>query len=318
MKTRLLSCFILAGCFAGLGKAQTIDFSGPGLPGTISYAGGAAPLVGLNISITSVFASGTPMNSGITFPMTGGVLSFTTGNFVSFSGGVYTFASGGSVSISGVIPAISPNVTTWLSGSPATATLSATGFTVTILTGSDTKDPSLVSFFGLPAGTTFTFSGTIQIVVNSGGSGGAVSASAHGTDFLNTAHIQTNVCGLTWGFWKNHVSSWPVTSLMLGSQTYNQTELINLLHTSVGGDASINLAHQLIAAKFNVLNGTNPATAGGAIAAADAVLSTFSGKLPYNVAPSSTVGAQMVAIARQLDFFNSDGAAQPGCTFSQP
>ena len=43
------------------------------------------------------------------------------------------------------------------------------------------------------------------------------------------------------------------------------------------------------------------------------ILSTFSGKLPYNVAPGSTVGAQIVGIAGQLDTFNSDGLGQPGC-----
>jgi hypothetical protein len=122
-----------------------------------------------------------------------------------------------------------------------------------------------------------------------------------------------NICGLTWGYWKNHVSVWPVTSLKLGSQTYTQTELINLFGLPVAGDASINLAHQLIAAKLNVAHGTDPTTDAGAILAADTLLATFTGKLPYNVSSSSTVGAQMVGIAGDLDFFNSDGAAQPSC-----
>src|SRR6185437_15922688 len=94
-----------------------------------------------------------------------------------------------------------------------------------------------------------------------------------------------DVCGLTWGYWKNH--PWPTTSLVLGSQTYTQTELSNLLNSPVAGDASINLAHQLIAAKFNVLNGTPQSTDGGAISAADTLLSGFTGKLPYNVDPNS-------------------------------
>jgi hypothetical protein len=123
-----------------------------------------------------------------------------------------------------------------------------------------------------------------------------------------------NVCGLTWGYWKNHVSAWPVTSLTLGSQTYSQAELLNLLSLSVGGDASINLAHQLIAAKLNVLNGTNPATAGTNISDADNLLSQFSGKLPYNVASASTIGTQMTTVSSNLDDFNSDGLLQPGCT----
>jgi len=123
-----------------------------------------------------------------------------------------------------------------------------------------------------------------------------------------------NVCGLTWGYWKNHVSLWPITSLTLGSQTYTQAELQTILGMAVKGDQSIEMAHQLIAVKFNVLNGTQIATANGAIANADSLLSQFTGKLPCGVATSSTIGAQMVAAAGKLDTFNSDGKAQPGCS----
>src|SRR5207244_759576 len=62
-----------------------------------------------------------------------------------------------------------------------------------------------------------------------------------------------------------------------------------------------------------VLNGTNIATANGSITAADNLLATLAGKLPYNTAASSTLGQQMVSIAAQLETFNSDGIAQPGC-----
>src|SRR6185437_2586506 len=71
---------------------------------------------------------------------------------------------------------------------------------------------------------------------------------------------------------------------------------------------------QLIAAKFNVLNGTPQSTDGGAISAADTLLSGFTGKLPYNVDPNSTIGQQMTTDAGKLDYFNSDGIAQPGCS----
>jgi hypothetical protein len=175
------------------------------------------------------------------------------------------------------------------------------GLTLNTSTGAITGTPT----------TAGTFNFTAKVTDSSGNSTtGTVSTNCS----IVIAPPTTNICGLTWGYWKNHVSAWPVTSLVLGSQTYNQAQLINLLGLPVAGDASINLAHQLIAAKFNVLNGTNPATDGGAIAAADSILSTFSGYLPYNVDSSSTVGTQMTTIAGQLDTFNSDGAAQPGCT----
>jgi hypothetical protein len=182
--------------------------------------------------------------------------------------------------------------------------------------------PYTFSATGLPAGLTMSSTGTISGTPTVSGTFSytvTVKDAAGNTGTVNcsvtvTPPVITNICGLTWGYWKNHVSLWPVTSLVLGSQTYSQTELITLLGLPVAGDASINLAHQLIAAKFNVLNGTNQATDGGAIAAADSILSTFSGKLPYNVGASSTVGAQMTTTAGNLDTFNSDGLAQPGCT----
>ncbi len=33
-------------------------------------------------------------------------------------------------------------------------------------------------------------------------------------------------CPLSNGYWKNHTNSWPVTSMVLGTQTYSKTELV--------------------------------------------------------------------------------------------
>jgi hypothetical protein len=133
------------------------------------------------------------------------------------------------------------------------------------------------------------------------------------TSALNIKGIRTqsDVCGLTWGYWKNH--TWPANSLVMGGKTYNATELANLLALPVSGDASINLAHQLIAAKFNVLNGTDISTASGSITAADNLLGLYSTKVPLSIKPSSPIGQLFVTAAGQLEYFNSDGIAQPGC-----
>src|SRR5262249_18548998 len=100
-------------------------------------------------------------------------------------------------------------------------------------------------------------------------------------------------CPLGQGFWKNHPDSWPVTSLTLGSQTYTQAELLALFDTPPSGDASLILAHQLIAAKLNIANGSNPAPIRSAIADADKLLSQFIGQSPYKGGPSSEIGKQM-------------------------
>ncbi len=112
--------------------------------------------------------------------------------------------------------------------------------------------------------------------------------------------------GCSQGFYKKP-EHWPsgVTQLTLGSQTYTKQEAIDLLNTPPQGDASISLAHQLIAAKLNQIVGL-PATPAQlqAIADADALLSSYSGDLPYNVPANSPAGQQMTALASTLEEYN--------------
>jgi hypothetical protein len=115
----------------------------------------------------------------------------------------------------------------------------------------------------------------------------------------------SGVCPLTQGYWKNHPNAWPVNSLMLGSQTYTKAELLQILNTPSGGDASIILAKQLIAAKLNIAAGSDPTPISGTITHADSLLSGFSGKLPYHVAPSSSMGQMMVSDGNTLDNYNN-------------
>ena len=104
-----------------------------------------------------------------------------------------------------------------------------------------------------------------------------------------------------------------MNSLVLGSQTYTKAELLNIFNTPVGGDASLNLAHQLIAAKLNIAAGSDPTPIASTIAHADSLLSMFSGKLPYHVASSSSIGQMMVSDANTLDNYNS-GNLTPHCS----
>ena len=125
----------------------------------------------------------------------------------------------------------------------------------------------------------------------------------------------SGVCPRTIGYWKNHPDAWPVHSLMLGSQTYNMTELLAILNNPGGGDASMILAVQLIAAKLNIAAGSDPTPISSTITHADSLLSMFSGKLPYHVSPSSMIGQQMVNDGKTLDNYNN-GRLTPGCSGS--
>jgi hypothetical protein len=210
VKTRLITLAFLAltACVGAAFAAPTIiDFStGAGTDtGTLTYTGGTTPLVGADILIGAVKGVNTPSNSGVSDTITGGLLSFTTGDFVSFDPGTgtYTFGSGGTISITGTGPGCLtvggcggnvPNTTsgpTLLSGVDISARYEvASGIGMLdlyITTGSDRKNTNLVQFFGLnPANiSSWAFNGTVH--ATGGGTGGAFAADSTGsTDIANT------------------------------------------------------------------------------------------------------------------------------------
>lgn len=82
-----------------------------------------------------------------------------------------------------------------------------------------------------------------------------------------------NICVVTQGFWKNHPQDWPVTTLNLGTVTYNQTQLLAILGEPVRGNGLVSLSKQLIAAKLNQANGACvPTAVATAITQADALI----------------------------------------------
>lgn len=115
-------------------------------------------------------------------------------------------------------------------------------------------------------------------------------------------------CTFTQGYWKNHADAWPVGSLAIGDETYSAGELLTLLRTPVRGDASLALAHQLIAAELNVANG---APGVPAIAAAQDWMARHGGRLPYRTASGSAAAAEASALTDALADYN-EGATGPG------
>jgi hypothetical protein len=127
-------------------------------------------------------------------------------------------------------------------------------------------------------------------------------------------------CTLTWGYWKNHTSHWYQSpqNMALGNRLYTFTQLKTILGTSPGGgDASLILAHQLIAAKFNIaVNGTSLSHYGAnmtLITQADALLAQWGGDLSVpHIMPTGSLAANMIAVASQIDALNQDGSVA-GC-----
>ena len=124
-------------------------------------------------------------------------------------------------------------------------------------------------------------------------------------------------CPLTQGFWKNHTAVWPVSSLTLGNQTYTAAELVNLLNTPVGGDASLDLAHQLIATLLDIANGSNPAPVSSVIQDANTLLASKTGELPYATDSSSRLGLEMETDQAELNDYNN-GKDSDSCGGAMP
>lgn len=118
-------------------------------------------------------------------------------------------------------------------------------------------------------------------------------------------------CPRSQGYWANHPTEWAVPSLMLGTQFYTQSELLLFLPGG-GGDASLQLAVQLVAVKLNLAAGAYPAPITAAMLQADAVLAQLNGKLPYNVDPSTPTGQALISLASMLNAYNN-GQMTPGC-----
>jgi len=143
--------------FSGQASASSLDFGiiAP-TPGSLSYAGGAAPLIGSGIDVDNVIGLGTPSNNNVTSICSSCTLDFTSGA----STGSWVFGSGGTISITGGIdfPDATtdiPTGTTLLSGTFNSAQIIDLGsgtfeFQILGASFSDTKNPDLLAFYGLP------------------------------------------------------------------------------------------------------------------------------------------------------------------------
>jgi hypothetical protein len=78
----------------------------------------------------------------------------------------------------------------------------------------------------------------------------------------------------TQGFWKTHPEAWPLgcTPMLLGTVSYTKTQLLSILNTPAMGNGLIILAHQLIATKLNLCNGSSPTNIIATVNAADAMI----------------------------------------------
>jgi hypothetical protein len=79
-------------------------------------------------------------------------------------------------------------------------------------------------------------------------------------------------CTYSQGYWRNHPNAWPVTSLTLGTVTYQAAELMAILDNPARGNGLVILVHQLIAAKLNIANGADSSAVQEAVTDADTMI----------------------------------------------
>jgi hypothetical protein len=100
---------------------------------------------------------------------------------------------------------------------------------------------------------------------------GTSPASDFSPTFL-TGTTASNNCTYTQGYWKNHSSAWPVSTLKLGNVTYTKAQLLSIFGQPAQGNGLTILAHQLIAAKLNIAYGASSALVASTIAPSDAAI----------------------------------------------
>jgi len=162
---------------------------------------------------------------------------------------------------------------------------------------------------GVQAGDTDELTPATEYVVRVRAQGTGVADASAYTEALgvSSAPMAAN-CTYTIGYWKTHPEAWPATSLTLGTVNYTMAELLAILNQPAGGNKLLILAHQLIAAKLNLINGADPSAAAATIAAADALIGSL---LPPPIGSDTLPTSPAVDYANLLDDFNN-GIIGPG------
>lgn len=166
--------------------------------GSISYAGGASPLLGIGIEVDNIVGLDTPLNSSTESLCALCVLNFGTGNFVSHVGNVWTYSGGGAISISGGVdfdPAAVNGLevasgSTLLTGTFNIAQVFDLGsgtfkFRIAGASFIDNKHPDILAFYGLPINTNYQGGMNISFLGAANGGGGFTSSSVFSGDITN-------------------------------------------------------------------------------------------------------------------------------------
>ena len=118
-------------------------------------------------------------------------------------------------------------------------------------------------------------------------------------------------CALSPGYWKNHPDNWPVDEITIGGRTLTKLQAIVLMRLPEKGDKTKNAYRHLIAAKLNVLAGTDDSCIAEDIEAADAWL--IDHPVCSRVRASSAAWKSISSVIARLDAYNNGELCAPSC-----
>ena len=130
---------------------------------SVTYAGGATPLVGTDLNVDEVVGIDTSLNDGVIRDLYSSDLDFSTGNWTSTVGLVSLYSPGGSITLYGGvdlnndgdvldaedIPAGTLLMTGSFTGTPTLISIGGSGFKILGAAFVDTKYQPLADFYGL-------------------------------------------------------------------------------------------------------------------------------------------------------------------------
>ncbi len=182
-----------------------------------------------------------------------------------------------------------------VSGPPGAYTVYALIPTGTQPSPTGSPVPGSVVSVGVPTGSGYT-------VATSPGDGSS-------TDFgFHTVAVSQPGTG-TPGYWKNHPSAWPVSSITVGGVSYSRSQAIAWMG-NVGKDRTTIMFAQLVSAMLSVMIGNDGSCVNATIAAANSWMATY-GPVGSGVSGSSAAWTAGAPLETTLDNYNNGRLCAP-------
>jgi len=119
--------------------------------------------------------------------------------------------------------------------------------------------------------------------------------------------LDDDSCPRSHGYWKNHTGQWPIAWVLMGVVEYEADQMLAFLKAT-GGDATLQLALQLVATKLNLASGSDPSIL-PVVEAADAFLETY----PPGSNPRGAAKTEANRLKDDLDDYNNLECHDQGC-----